>query len=341
MVEARRVLGAVGAFVCLLAPLVAGCASGPSPARPAASAPAAVARPPAPPPPAPKVAVVIALSPVITFGKPADHPRAERRMGDALIEASGGHAILAEELPPGPASLDDGALSAAVRALGEDPARALTFAVTASRSDRSEALELGGTRRSSRAVRRYHDYTVRIEVRRCEGGRAVLGTVETFASAMAGEPELDARGRPRGLQIAIGEALAKALRAYAPDLDRGEPFPKVIEAPALPPSERGRRVGTRAALERLKKIQAIYPEASTDDLASLSSSRARLLVLEPGRLAALGLQRGDLVSGTGAQPLGGGASLARALARGETPALGIDRGRTHFVLGRPVVARRK
>jgi len=341
MDEARRVLGAVAAFVSLLSPLVVGCATGPAPGRPAAASSAAVVRKPAPPPPAPKVAVVIALPAVITFGKAADHPRAERRMGDALIEASGGHAILADELPQPLASPDKAALPAAVRALGEDPARALTFTITAGRSDRAEALELGGTRRSNRAVRRYHDYTVRLEVRRCEGGPAALGTVETFASAMAGEPELDARGRPRGLQIAVEEALAKALRAYAPDLARGEPFPKVIEAPGSPATERGRRAGTRAALERLKKIQALYPEASTDDLASLSSSRARFLVLEPGRLATLGLQRGDLVSGTGTQPLGSRAALARALARGETPALGIDRGRTHFVLGRPVVARRK
>jgi len=331
------VLFAVGAFVSLSVLAAAGCATSPAPARPA-GAPSVAARQPPPPPPAPKVAVVVALPPVITFGKPADHPRAERRMGDALIEASGGHAILSDELPQ---PLEPGALPAAVRALGEDPARALTFAITAGRGDRAEALELGGTRRGSRAVRRYHDYTVRLEVRRCDGGAAVLGTVETFASAMVGEPELDPRGRPRGLQIAVAEALAKAVRMYAPDLAGGEPFPKVIEAPASPATERARRAGTRAALERLKKIQALYPEASTDDLASLSSSRARLLVLEPGRLAALGLQRGDLVSGTGAQPLGSRAALARALARGETPALGVDRGRTHFVLGRPVVARRK
>jgi len=334
--KARRVPGAVGAFACLLA--VAGCATGAGPARPAVAPPPATARKPPPPPPAPTVATVVALPPVISFGKPAEHPRTERRLDDALIEATGGHAILADELPQPP---DPAGLPAAVRALGEDPARTLTFSITASRSDRSEALELGGARRSGRAVRRYQDYTVRLEVRRCDGGPAVMGTFETFASALAGEPELDARGRPRGLLIAVDEAVAKALRAYAPDLVRGEPFPTVIEAPALPPGDHGRRIGARAALEGLKKIQARYPEASTDDLASLSSSRARFLVIKPGRLAALGLQRGDLVSGTGTQPLGGRAALARTLARGETPALGIDRGRTHFVLGRPVVARRK
>src|SRR5438552_7995995 len=66
---------------------------------------------------APKVTAVVALPPRLGFGHAVDQRRAARRMGDALIEATGGHAILADELP----RLDPELLADGVRALGEDP----------------------------------------------------------------------------------------------------------------------------------------------------------------------------------------------------------------------------
>jgi hypothetical protein len=54
-------------------------------------------------------------------------------------------------------------------------------------------------------------------------------------------------------------------------------------------------------------------------------------VLDPGRLGAFGIERGDLVRGVG-HDLASRATLARALARGEIPPISIDRPTGHFLL---------
>ena len=275
----------------------------------------------------------MALPSRVGFGRPDEQRRVARRAEDALIDATGGHAILAEELP----HLEPELLGAGLRALGEDPAGTLTFLVTAGRGDRVEALGVSGARGSARPVRHYWDYTVQLEVRRADAG-AVLGTIETFASTFAKAPELDAAGHPQGVPLAIESAMKKALRAYAPGLTGSEPFPTLLEAP---PRAAGEKRGSKAALDKLKKLATLYPDASTDDLAALASGRAQFLVVRPGRLAALGLQRGDLLSGLAGQRLGSRAALARTLARGQRPALSVDRGRGHFLLGQAVVAGRR
>jgi hypothetical protein len=325
MREGRRVVGATVALA-LAAALTgggsAGCATSIMHARPDAATLA------------PKVTAVVALPPRLGFGHAVDQRRTARRMGDALIEATGGHAILADELP----RLDPELLADGVRALGEDPTQTLTFSVTAGRGERVEALALpaGAARGVGRPVRRYVDYTVRLDVRRSDGA-AVIGSVETFASLFANAPEFDVAGRPRGLGAAIESAMKQALHEFAPDLLPTQPFPTLLEAPLR--AEDDLHGGSLAATEKLRRLEALYPEASADDLATLASSRARFLILKPGRLAAVGLQRGDLVSGLGGQQLGSRAAFARTLAHGDTPALSVDRGGGRFLLGQTVVAR--
>src|SRR6185369_16045097 len=63
------------------------------------------------------VGAVVLLPPRLAFGRAAEQRRAARRAGDTLIDATGGHAILADELP----SLDPERIADGVRELGEDP----------------------------------------------------------------------------------------------------------------------------------------------------------------------------------------------------------------------------
>lgn len=325
MREARRVGRATlaVAFAVMMAAGATGCATSVMHARPDAATLA------------PKVTAVVALPPRLGFGHAVDQRRAARRMGDALIEATGGHAILADELP----RLDPELLADGVRALGEDPVQTLTFSVTAGRGERVEALALpggGASRGAGRPVRRYVDYTVRLDVRRADSVD-VIGSIETFASVFANAADFDPTGRPQGLGAAIDSAMKQALRQFAPDLIPTQPFPTMLEAPRR--VEDDLHGGSLAATDKLRRLEALYPEASADDIAALASSRARFLIIKPGRLAAIGLERGDLVSGLGGQQLGSRAAFARTLARGDTPAMSIDRGGSRFLLGQTIVAR--
>jgi len=279
---------------------------------------------------APKVTAVVALSPKLGFGRAAEQRRAARRTGDALIEATGGHAILGEEL----GRTDPELIADEIRRLGEDPTQTLTFSVTAARGERIEAV--GGVTSGPRPVRRYMDYVVRLDVRRSDQ-RDVIGSIETCATAFASGPEVDSQGKPLGLQKAINEAMGHALKTFAPQLIPSKPFPQVVEVPQR--TDDSIQGGALAAIDKLRKLEALYPELSTDDLAALASSRARFLIVSPGRLASVGLERGDLVSGMGGQSLGSRAALARTLARGDVPAMSVDRVGGRFLVGQTLVAR--
>jgi hypothetical protein len=276
----------------------------------------------------PEVSAVLSLPPRLSFGRIGDQRRVARRTGDTLIQATGGHAILSEELP----SADPELIADGLRALGEDPQHTLTFSVIAARAERAEGSAMGG----GRMVRRFADYVVRLDVRRGDLPD-VLGSIETFATAFANAPEIDAQGQPVGLQHAIDQAIRQALTSFAPRLVPGAPFPTVVEVPAR--REGSDIGGALAAVDKLRKLQVLYPELSAEELASLASSSARFLIINPGRLGALGLAPGDLVSGMGGQNLGGRAALARTLARGDTPAMSIDRSGGRFLIGQTLVAR--
>jgi len=280
---------------------------------------------------APKVTAVVAMTPKLGFGRAAEQRRAARRTGDALIEATGGHAILAEEL----GRTDPELIADEIRRLGEDPTQTLTFSVTAARGERIEAVG-GVTGGGPRPVRRYMDYVVRLDVRRSDQ-RDVIGSIETCATAFANGPEIDPQGKPLGLQKAINDAVANALKTFAPQLVPSAPFPQVVEVPQR--TDDSIQGGALAAIDKLRKLEALYPELSTDDLAALASSHARFLIVSPGRLASVGLARGDLVSGMGGQTMGSRGALARILARGDVPAMSVDRIGGRFLVGQTLVAR--
>jgi hypothetical protein len=220
-----------------------------------------------------------------------------------------------------------------LRALGEEPQTTLTFSLSALRAERLENIGLMGSG-AAQAVRRYADYTVRLEVRRVDGP-AVIGTVQTFGSALASAPELDASGQPQGLQRAIHVAVRDALSRFAPRLvPAAAPFPFLAEVPAG--LEQGLQSGAPALVERLRRLVALYPELTPDDLAKLATSRARFLVVKPGRLAAVGIQPGDLLATVGGKELGSRAALVRHLARGDTPPLSVERVGGRFLVGQPM-----
>lgn len=280
----------------------------------------------------PDVAAVVSLPPRLGFGKAGDQRRVGRRLADKLIEATGGHAILADELR----SIDPELIADSVRALDVDPAHTLTFTVIAARSDRIEAAAVPSVGNHVRPVHRFSDFTVRLDVRRADRPD-VLGSIETFATTFANAPEIDEHGQPMGLQRAIEDAVQAALKSFAPHLVPGTPMPVLVEVPAR--SSEVATSGTVDAVDRLRRLQVLYPELSLDDLSGLASSNARFLVVRPGRLAALGLGSGDLISGMGGQALGGRGALARHLASGNTPAMSVDRGGGRFLVGQTLVAR--
>lgn len=280
----------------------------------------------------PNVTAVLALSPRLGYGRATEQRRAARRTGDTLIEATGGHAILADELP----STDPELIADGIRGLGEDPTKTLTFSIIASRVERIEAAAIPTMANRVRLVHRFADYTVRLDVRRADHPE-VVGSIETFATVLANAPEVDGEGRALGLQQAIDEAVHQALKTFAPNLVAGAAFPMVIEVPAR--NEEAATGGALAAVDKLRKLQWLYPEQSPNDLAALASSNAQFMVVKPGRLAELGLVPGDLVSGMGGQNIGGRAALARTLVRGATPAMSIDRGGGRFLVGQTLVAR--
>ena len=167
--------------------------------------------------------------------------------------------------------------------------------------------------------------------------RDVIGSIETCATSFATGPEMDTQGKPLGLQKAINDAMANALKTFAPRLVPAAPFPQVVEVPQR--ADDSIQGGALAAIDKLRKLESLYPELSADDLAALASSRARFLIVAPGRLSSVGLERGDLVSGMGGQTLGSRAALARTLARGDVPAMSVDRVGGRFLVGQTLVAR--
>lgn len=241
-----------------------------------------------------------------------------------------GHAVLAEELDkPTGRDLIDKDIADAVRAAGEDPEHALTFAILASRTRRTIANSspLSGFEMGRRLV---IDYIVRLEVRR-PGASDVVGTVDTVAVGYPNEGEVGPRGESLGLQKAIDEAIAKAVRTFAPELAARGPragagpteLPAIAEVPAA--------AGT-AAVARLQAAQELYPELSIEQLQVLATSDERLLVLRPGLLAPLGVAPGDLLAAPFGQTLRSRASIARTLARGGAVRLVVQRAGQRYLL---------
>jgi len=285
--------------------LVAGCASTVE-VRPAAQALA------------PSVTVVVGLPLSIGWGGDVELRRIQRRASDSLIAATGGRAVIAEELITGE---DDAAVAAALRGLGEDPARALTFTTSVAMGGRmvNGIAPIPGFLVGKRLVVDYH---AAIEVRHL-GSREVIGTVETIASGAPNEAEVGPDGEKHAAMEALDTAFAKAIAAFAPRLVSTGPAAQIAEVPAE---------AAKSVTRRLTALGALYPELSLDQMEGLARSPERFLVLEPGPLVALGIARNDLLGVPGGVTAASRAALARAVARGLRPALAVVRDGQRYVL---------
>jgi len=267
---------------------------------------------------APNVDTVVGLPISIGWGGDPELRRTQRRTSDSLIAASGGHAVIAEELTTGE---DEAGVVAALHALGEDPARAITLSTTVGLGGRlvPGAAPISGFLVGKRVVVDYH---ARVEVRRA-GSKEVIGSVDAVASGAPNDPEVDRDGRKRGAIEAIDAAIVKAVATFAPRLiPQGRPF-KIVEVPVEVAG---------SVTRRLTALGVLYPELSLEDLQAIGESPERFLVVDPGVLAVFGLARGDLLGVPIGKTTASRAALARAVARGIPPALAVERGGQRYVL---------
>jgi hypothetical protein len=267
---------------------------------------------------APTITAVVGLPISIGWGGDVDLRRIQRRTSDSLIAVTGGRAVIAEELVTGE---DDAAVTSALKALGEDPAHALTFAVSVGMGGRllKGVSAIPGFIVGQRPVVDYH---VRVEVRRL-GNRDVIGAVETVSSGAPNEPEVGPEGEKRAVMEGIDDALGKAIATFAPRLATEGPAAAIVEVPAE---------AAGSVTRRLTVLAVLYPELSLDQMQALAQSRERFLVLAPGALVNLGLQPGDLLGVPTGTTAASRAALARAVARGLRPALAVVRDGQRYVL---------
>ena len=293
------------AFAGLALACAAGCASSIE-VRPAAEALA------------PTVASVVGLPLSVGWGGDAELRRIQRRASDSLIAATGGHAVIAEELVTGE---DDPAVTGALKSLGEDPKRALTFTINVAMGGRMEngVSPIPGFIVGKRLVVDYHAH---IDVRQL-GNREIIGSVETVSSGAPNEPEVGPDGEKHAAMEAIDAAVEKAIATFAPRLASNTFGATIVEVPPEAAASVARRLTT---------LSVLYPELSLDEMQALAQSRERFLVLNPGALVALGIARGDLLGVPGGATPASRAALARAVAHGLKPALAVERGGQRYVL---------
>ena len=267
---------------------------------------------------APTIASVVGLPLSIGWGGDTELRRIQRRASDSLIAATGGRAVIAEELLTGE---DDPAVAAALKSLGEDPKHALTFAINVGMGGRMEngISAIPGFIVGKRLVVDYHAH---IDVRQL-GNREIIGSVETVASGAPNEPEVGPDGEKHAVMEAIDAALEKAIATFAPRLASNASGATIVE---VPPE------AAASVTRRLTALGTLYPELSLDEMQALAQSRERFLVLAPGALAALGIARGDLLGVPGGATAASRAALARAVAHGLKPALAVERGGQRYLL---------
>jgi len=267
---------------------------------------------------APTIVTVVGLPLSVGWGGDADLRRIQRRASDSLIAASGGHAVIAEELVTGE---DDPAVAGALKSLGEDPQHALTFAINVAMGGRMEngVSPIPGFIVGKRLIVDYHAH---IDVRQL-GSREIIGSVETVASGAPNEPEVGPDGEKHAVMEALDAALEKAIATFAPRLVSTVSRATIVE---VPPE------GAASVTRRLTTLGTLYPELSLDEMQALAQSRERFLVLDPGPLATLGIARGDLLGVPGASSPASRAALARTVAHGLRPALAVERGGQRYVL---------
>jgi hypothetical protein len=267
---------------------------------------------------APTITTVVELPPAIGWTGPGAQQRVQRIAADSLLEVTGGRAVIAEELP-GPSDPD---VQAALRALGEDAANALTFSISVGMGRR---LVAGANPIASFQTPKtlIVDYVARLEVRHV-GAPDVLGTVEAVESGPANESETAAGpGEKRGAAAAIDAALDQAVRTFAPRIHTPRRPMLIVEVPVSAAGD---------LIARLETLQRLYPELSMTEVQALADSRERFLVVAPGQLTRLGVLPGDLLGVPGGETRASRAALARVVARGGKPMLAVVRGGQRYIL---------
>jgi hypothetical protein len=269
---------------------------------------------------APSVTTIVGLPIALDWGAPADQRRLQRRTSDLLLELTGGRAVITEEL----SGDDDASVRETLRALGEDASNAISVRLQVAVGKRlvNNANPIASFAVTRRLV---VDFKAQVEVRRV-GGADVIGTVETIASGPANEPEVTADGERRGPLEAIGEALELAVRNFAPGLASRRAPAYIVEVP---------RAVSGSVVGRITALAELYPELGESDLHKLSGSRERFLVVVPGALARLGVERGDLLGVPGGETRASHAALLRAISHGHRPELAIVRAGQHFISAGP------
>jgi hypothetical protein len=266
---------------------------------------------------APAVTTIVALPVAIGWGGAPERARIQRLAGDSLLELTGGRGVIADELRG--TGEDD--VRAALRALGEDGAHALTFSVSVGIGRRlvNQANPISSFQAQRRLV---VDFYAHVEVRHL-GAPDVIGSVDVVESGPAGEPEVGPRGERLGPAAAIDAALASAVSSFAPRLYTPPQRTVIVEVPVD---------ASRNLVSKIETLQQLYPELSMADMQLLAESKERFLVVEPGFLTQLGISRGDLLGVPGGTTTASRAALARAVARGGKPLLAIIRGGQRFIL---------
>jgi hypothetical protein len=128
---------------------------------------------------APTIATIVELPPAIDWTGPSAPSRVQRLADDSLLEVTGGRAVIAAELP----GTGDADVQAALRALGEDAASALTFSLSVGMGRRfvkgaNPITTFQGTKQL------VVDYVARVEVRRV-GAPEPIGSVEAIETGPA------------------------------------------------------------------------------------------------------------------------------------------------------------
>jgi hypothetical protein len=266
---------------------------------------------------APTIATIVEMPPAIDWTGAGAQQRVQRLAADSLIEVTGGRAVIADELP-GTSEAD---VQAALRALGEDAANALTFSISVGLGRR---LVAGANPIASfqRAKRLMTEYVVRVEVRHV-GAPDVIGTVEAIETGPVNESE-SARGEKPSVAVAIDAAIDDAVSTFAPRIYTPRRPTLVVEVPPA---------ASDNLMRKLEILQQLYPELTLAEKQTLAESRERFLVLEPGHLAKLGLVAGDLLGVPGGETRATRAALARAVARGGKPLVAVVRGGQRYILG--------
>ena len=216
---------------------------------------------------APTIVTVVEMPPAIDWTGPGAQQRVQRIAADSLLEVTGGRAVIADELP-GTSEWD---VQSALRALGEDPANAVTFSISIGLGRRlvPGANPIAGFQAARRVV---VDYVARVEVRHV-GAPDVIGTVEAIESGLANEPETTGSdGEKRGAAAAIDAVLDEAVRTFAPRIHTPRRPTLIVEVPVA---------AANNLIAKLEALQRLYPELSMDAMQALAAEPRAL----PGRRA--------------------------------------------------------